>query len=225
MSILITNPLLTKRSFCKRYRFDQNKKTILYVVQIFDVQFDTELALRRQAEAVLDIINIAEKHGHQVLIRMYPSRSMDILGEEIKKLNAQPSKIFFIDGEAEGSPRLTTPIESIYFSDLVISFNSTMLMEAAFLHKPSLSIHYVDFECLWTKFGEIPLARNAIELEEQISKCIGCNHTTFTDKGYHWMINAFQGGGADGKAAVRIADEILRTINAYRETQQKMVRP
>ncbi len=216
-------PAFDRAEFCRRYRFDPNKKIILYVVQPFDIQFDTELGLRKQARAILDILKVAGTHGFQALIRMYQSRSVDILGEDFKSRAAPYSGIYFIDGKQETSPRLTKPIESIYFSDLITSFNSTMLMEAAILQKPSLSIQYLDFECLWTKFGGMPSAKDEHELEENIVKYIDYNSTTFTEAGYQWMIDNFHGEGIDGKATQRIAAEILKAIRQFHDDKHTLV--
>ena len=111
-----------------------------------------------------------------------------------------------IDGGEDGIRRGTaiSPHKIIYNSDIVVSINSTMLLEASLLNKPCISVGYLNFNYLWHNLCDIPLAKTTQELSSFILEHIGSEETTMSERGYKNAAREFSIGDFDGDSSFRI---------------------
>ena len=99
----------------------------------------------------------------------------------------------------------TSPHESIYHSDVVLSINSTMLFEARLINRPAISVCYFDFKSMWAE-TDIVRVYNRTELFEEINYWLTSHNSNINLK---WANeNLAPNEGFDGKAATRIGEAI-----------------
>lgn len=114
---------------------------------------------------------------------------------------------------------LLTAEETIAASDILISINSTMLLEAALAGKVAITAKYVEFDQIWDGL-KIPVARTQVELEHIIAKSIVEPETFVRSYDPDWASRSFGVGEFDGRAAVRIR-EVLEQIRSQRFDVQR----
>jgi hypothetical protein len=192
---------------------DPERRTILFATQPLDQQFggDSKAAQQR---AILDTYEIARANGYNIVVRLHPARGIALLGEVAETLNS--SAMAFIEDPSQWPG---PPLESIVHTDLIVSFNSTMLLEASFLSRPAISLAYVPFNELWVTSGGMPKASNAQELSSMVSLHIGSGGRTLTAEGWRWVQWAFSPGDFDGAAFKRIADYLRKNLSKEYDLQ------
>lgn len=211
---------LSHSEFANIYHLDESRPIILFCAQPMDIQFGNEkdkknysdiskrkayerTALKAQNKAIEDVIDVCLSNGWQFILRLPPARDKRILSSKILWASRLYRSIV-IDGNKD--KKKTTPEESLYHSSLVVSLNSTMLLEAGLLNVPSLSMGYIDFNELWHQKGGIPIARNRTELETYMKDLVGSGKHSFSSEGVQWVKKAFSIGLFDGKSCERIVD-------------------
>jgi hypothetical protein len=190
-------PQLTKKQFSCIYGLDKARPIILFATQPLDSQFDQSAARIAQRNAISDVLEYCNKTDSQLIVRMPPSKDRILNMALTKKIEESPNAC--ID---DSICYLTTPEESIYHSNMVVSINSTMLFEAMLMGKPSLSTKYLEFEQIWNNAG-IPAANNKNELFTKLEDLL-TNEFTPDSNGLKWAENLFTASGFDGKATERI---------------------
>ncbi|CAH7364142.1 conserved hypothetical protein [Vibrio chagasii] len=195
-------PQISKRDFLNLYGFDSAKKVIIFVVQPLDSQYSTNLARQAQRQVISDLFDYALDNDCQVIVRCPPSGDK-IINDELLTRVAE-SELLNYD---EYPFYLVEPEDAIVHSDLVLSINSTMLLEAALAGVPSISTKYVEFESLWDNIG-IPMATCKSELYDCISRYIGTAKASCTDDGIEWAASSFSLGKFDGKSLERVINAI-----------------
>jgi len=194
-------PQRSWETLSKEFGLSPQLPTILFITQPLDYQFPAE-TLDIQIQAIIDTLRWAEAHGAQLLVRLTPDRSADILGPAVAAI--QESHHAAIDGLEDGGSRRLTPHESIYYCDAVVGFNSTMHLEAAMMNKPCLSIMYNKYSALWVERGGIPSVTSASELGVVLERFLSKRGHSFSPEGWRWATNCFLGGWNDGRSAERI---------------------
>lgn len=152
------NPYLTREQFCHFYGFTPELPIFLFAAQYLDNQTNTKIALEAQRQAIMDVLEFCHIHKCQLLVRQPPNGS-DILNRSIRSL-LQDTPYASID---HSTCYQTTPEESIFHSEIVLSINSTMLFEAVIMGRKSLSMHYIEFNSIWNE-SLIQVAKDKIEL-------------------------------------------------------------
>jgi hypothetical protein len=188
---------------------DPGRPIMTFAAQPLDSQYDTEVARAAQNKAILHLVAIAKQGDIQLIIRTPPSRD-SILDPEVYQEVSSSGSIVIDDA----SLYLLTAEETIAASDILISVNSTMLLEAALAGKVAVTAKYVEFDQIWDGL-KIPVARTHFELDEIIKKAVV--QPDFFIKGYDlgWAARAFGVGKFDGRAVLRIR-EILEQIRNHR---------
>lgn len=151
--------LLSREQFCKFYSLNIDKPIILFACQNLDIQIDTKLANESQNQIILDIIEYCKQFNCQAIFRLPPS-AKDVIFNSTKRVleNEQNCYIDF------APIYLTTPLESIYHSQVVLAINSTMLFESILMNKCSISTRYIEgINSQWNN-TLIPVAHNQKEL-------------------------------------------------------------
>ena len=186
---------------------DPARPIVAFIAQPLDSQYDTRVARIRQNAAVVDLISIAKSHGLQVIVRLPPSRDNVLDAEVARQIEADPD--LALD---DPSLYILTAEETIAASDVVVSFNSTMLLEAALANKVAVASKYIEFDQIWDKL-KIPVARSKDELE-RIVVAAGVNPERYVEQyDVQWAASAFGVGAFDGAASLRI-QEVLNRVRA-----------
>ncbi|MGJ7043166.1 hypothetical protein J2Y63_006450 [Shinella sp. BE166] len=186
---------------------DPSRPVMTFAAQPLDSQYNTEVARVAQNKALLHLTSIAKRTNIQLIIRTPPSRD-SILDPEVYE-EASSSSSIVIDN---ASLYLLTAEETIAASDILISINSTMLLEAALAGKVAVTAKYVEFDQIWDGL-KIPVARTQFELEEIIAKSIVQPETFVGNYDLGWASRSFGIGEFDGRAALRIR-EVLEQIRS-----------
>ncbi len=176
-------PKQNKSEFFKTLKLDPNKKTILYCCQLCDLQWgNQENALKKQREVIGDLVYIAKKYNYNLIIRNAPADPKKILPINIQQ-EFLKNNFVAIDGKEVSvtSQYLTTPGDSIYYSDVIVGLNTTMQLEASVLNKPALIAKYFEFNPKWNKELGLPVCNNKSELENTINKYIDCRHNLIAE--------------------------------------------
>ena len=205
---LTYRPRLTREDYLRFHGLDPARSTILFAMQPLDQQFGAN-ARTAQRQAVLDAHDIACAEGHNLIVRLHPAfspqRKAHYLGDLPERLGQ--SSIAVLEDPALQQAG-AGPLESIVHTDLVVSFNSTMLLEASFLDRPAISLTYVPFNEMWVTNGGIPRASDASEFAAMIRRHLGSRSRTLSEEGWRWVKWAFSPGEFDGAAFDRIANHL-----------------
>ncbi|WP_153772292.1 hypothetical protein [Labrenzia sp. CE80] len=197
-------PDLAREQFCRIFGLVPEKKIALFATQPLDSQLDVDTARVAQREAITDLLDYAEKHDLQMIVRLPPSND-DILGQDIRE-RIENAEYAAVD---DASAYVLSAEEAIVQSDIVTSINSTMLFEGMLAGRLSFSMKYVDFEPFWQRAG-IPSVSNKHELETFLNRFLHSEQLPESD-GLAWAALAFGVGSFDGAAVQRIS-EYLRSI-------------
>lgn len=183
-----------------------SRPVITFAAQPLDSQYDKAKAREAQETALLCVINWAKHHKTaQVLVRMPPSRD-EVFSQKIyKQINDLPNVV--IDSS---NLYLLTAEETIEASDVVISVNSTMLLEAALCGKVAIASKFLEFEQIWDNL-KIPVARNSGELNSVLTKAFTDGSEIISLYNVEWAARAFSNGSFDGGAALRVG-AVLKDI-------------
>lgn len=184
---------------------DPNRPIVTFAVQPLDSQFDAKMARQSQNRAIEDVIVSANRLGHQVVVRLPPSKD-ELLNRRLYRLIAERDGVV-VDNPTKGYT--LTAEEAVRVSDMMISINSTMLLEAALAGKVAVSTKYVEFEQIWDNL-KIPVARNASELQSILLAAVSSKERITSRYNIGWAERALNNGPFDGLAAQRASDMLAR---------------
>jgi hypothetical protein len=197
---------VSRQDFYARWKLPGDRPVILFATQPMDCQFETAKALTAQSRAIADCIALARQRGYGLVVRLPPSRSANVLTPELLQELRVPG-LAGLDGAAEGD-YLAAPHDALFHADVVVSINSTMLLEASLMERPAISIGYVPCDQFWHRHGGLPLATNRNELAAELDRALSESRSLFTEEGWKWIHWAFSPGKFDGASADRILDYI-----------------
>jgi hypothetical protein len=184
---------------------DPARPIVTFAAQPLDSQYDAKIARLSQNRAIEDVIVSSISLGHQVVVRLPPSRD-ELLSEHLQQVIAAQEGVV-VDNPNAGY-KLTAE-QAVQVSDVMISINSTMLLEAALAGKVAVSTKYVEFDQIWDNL-KIPVARNASELQSILSNAAASGETITWRYDIGWAERALNNGPFDGLAAKRASDMLAR---------------
>ncbi|MED1562635.1 hypothetical protein AJ85_02185 [Alkalihalobacillus alcalophilus ATCC 27647 = CGMCC 1.3604] len=200
-------PFVAKQEYFEQIGFSVNKKTILFVMQPLDSQYNEKEARQAQHQMIDDLMKIINQNQFQLILRLPPALGEKLLDEPLLAKLAKCPDVYL-----EGYKDLPLePMDAISHSDIVVSINSTMLFESALLNTPSLSIKYVEFESFWEKAG-IPVAEHFEQLKNTLTHLIETKKHSLSKEGWEWAAKQLSDGGFEFDASVkveRVMDELL----------------
>lgn len=199
-------PQLSRTQFCRLFGLHADRKIILFASQPLDSQLDHKVARESQRQAVLDLLDFCEENGHQLLMRLPPSKD-DILGKPLRDRLTQSEHGAVDDAVCY----LVGAEEALYHCDLVTSVNSTMLFEGVLVGRPALSMKYIEFEQIWEGVG-IPASHNREETYTLVSSIFSKGWKPTEDQ-MRWAAEMFSNGAFDGKASERIRQYLESIVN------------
>jgi hypothetical protein len=194
-------PKITKEQFCRIYGLENNKSIILFATQYLDNQLDRKVALEAQRQGIKDVAEYCKLNNCQMILR-FPPNDKTVLNNATREAIKDLSFIVF----DEANCYLTSPEESIYHSDIIISLNSTMLFEGVLLSKKSISIRYLDFSSIWSDLV-VPVAKTKEQLFVLLNKALSQQwhiDSIELDK----LAHGFGVGTFDGLAGERIKNNL-----------------
>lgn len=191
------HPTQEREDFYKACSFDSNKKVILFIMQAMDMQVDELHARAKQLEVIEDLIEYCEGKGCQLLIRTPPAKVQLLSPKFLEKIKNK--KYLFCDGL---DAYKIGAEDAMYYSDMIISVNSTMLFEGILLHKPVISAKYFEFEQIWDNI-DFPKVTHKKELFRAIDRLL-LKGLDIGEASWSWAEKNFSHGKFDGKAALRI---------------------
>lgn len=197
---------LSRTQFCRLFGLRADRKTILFASQPLDSQLDHKVARESQRQAVSDLLDYCEAHGHQLLMRLPPSKD-DILGKPLRDRLTQSEHGAVDDAVCY----LVAAEEALYHCDLITSVNSTMLFEGVLVGRPALSMKYIEFEQIWEGVG-IPAAHNREEAYALVSEIFSQGWQPTTGQ-MNWAAEMFSNGVFDGLASQRIREYLESVAN------------
>ena len=189
--------------FYSRFKLQGNRPTCLFATQPLDNQFESG-ALLAQSQAIEDVLACCERNEWQLVVRLPPARGAEILEPEVVT-SLTNSRLAAVDGIEEGRSA-TSPLDALSHADVVISINSTMLLEASLMGRPALSIGYVSSDQLWHTKGGLPLVTTSRALEAALRNALAAGTSLLSPEGEQWIRWAFSPGAFDGLSARRILE-------------------
>ncbi|QRM56556.1 hypothetical protein [Sinorhizobium sp. BG8] len=177
---------------------DPGKPIATFAVQPLDSQFDMQAAREAQNRSIRDLVQTGLEKGYQIIIRTPPSKDQVLASETIAYIHDSDGAT--ID---DSSLYLLTPHETIEVSDVLVSVNSTMLLEAALSGKIAVSAKYMEFDQVWDSL-RIPVVRNALEMSDLLDQAGRDPAAIVARYDTQWAASAFSAGVFDGRAAERI---------------------
>ena len=196
---------ITKKKFLQTYAFENNKKVILFALQPMDMQVDEKEARAKQLLAVNDLMDYCVEYNCQLVLRMPPAR-IELL-DEATLSRVDQEKRFICDGL---NAYLINAEESIFYSDVIVSINSTMLFEAVLMNKVVLSTKYIEFEQIWEKIG-LPFVQNKEGLYKLLPELMQ-EGLHLDPVSWRWAENNLSAGCFDGRSAQRICSYLENLI-------------
>lgn len=181
-------PSLFKKDFFNKLNLNSNNKTILFVCQYFDTQWGSQkFCLKKQQEAIRDFINYCNERNVNLIIRCPLGNPRNIMDVDFS-LNIVKNKNCALDGYDAKNNIAQYKVkaeDSIYYSNLVVSYNSTMILETCILNKPTGIIDNFEYYKMWNEKGECPLINP--KNKDAISNLLHKNYTTFSPKGIEFF--------------------------------------
>lgn len=206
------SPRLTRNEAYSLIGLDPAKKTILFALQPMDVERDQERSRQAQMEAVERLLDLCVQQDWQLVLRMPPAETHLLKTEnEYKQWRALKSHpLVFVD---LASTRFLTPHEAIAFSDIVVSFNSTMLLEAALMGKPALALPFISEGGIWGEFG-LPKAESPDRMLHLVQELVKGELPLLDERLFERAKRAFSIGEFDGCSSERIT----RRLEAFAQS-------
>ena len=192
--------LISRDNFCMIYGLNPKKKIFLYALQPMDVQVDQRIALREQNQALLDIIEYCEENDSQLIMREPPSNIKNTIFQKIRD-KVDTDERFIID---RSGAYLLPVAENLHHVDLVLSVNSTLMLESLLSDTPVVSTKYFDFIQIWDGMN-IPVAHNKSELFNQID-WVFATETPLKNINWCWAADNLSVGKFDGQSSTRITN-------------------
>ncbi|MBE0405686.1 capsular polysaccharide export protein, LipB/KpsS family [Psychrobacter sp. AOP22-C1-22] len=211
--------LTSRKDFCMIYGLDPNKNIFLYALQPMDIQVDQGYALQRQNQALLDIIDYCERNDSQLIMREPPSNNKNTIFRRTKdKVEADERLVI----DKSGSYLLPVA-ENLYHADLLLSVNSTLILEALLSDTPVVSTKYFDFTQMWDGM-KIPVAHNKDELFDRIDEVLTSN-ASLESIDWSWAEKSLSAGRFDGQASTRITKYLEVLSNSENLEENEKVEP
>lgn len=204
------HPELTAEQFARFYCIAPGKKVILFACQNLDIQIDTKLANISQNQAIRQIIDFCTTNNAHLIVRLPPS-AKDILFQATKTKITECGCCF-----VDRAPMyLSSPRDAVFYSAAVISLNSTMLLEAALMKRPAISVRLIDgINSLWNE-SLVPIARTADELLSLLSRIIseewGPHENASAE--FSRLASLLGVGTFDGKSVARIKSRLAEIVS------------
>lgn len=211
--------LTSREDFCMIYGLNPNKKIFLYALQPMDIQVDQSYALQRQNEALLDIIDYCEKNDCQLIMREPPSNNKNTIFKRTRDKVEDDDRLVI-----DKSGYYLLPVaENLYHADLLLSVNSTLILEALLSNTFVVSTKYFAFTQMWDGMN-IPVAHNKSELFEKIDEVLA-NDASFNSIEWCWAETYLSAGKFDGQASMRIT-KYLEDLGVHKNLEEnKKVMP
>lgn len=118
---------------------------ILFALQNMDCQQDHTLAVGTQTELVREACKIALSLNITLTLRN-PPNNVDMIPEDIHELAIQSPHVIIIENQS-------SPVKAINDNSVIISVNSTMLLEALILGRASFALAGEGLQQIWQKYG------------------------------------------------------------------------
>lgn len=190
--------LTSREDFCMIYGLDPKKNILLYALQPMDIQVDQSYALKRQNQALLDIIEYCERNDSQLIMREPPSNNKNTIFKRTRDKVEYDERLVI---DKSGS-YLMPVAENLYHANLLLSVNSTLILEALLSDTPAVSTKYFDFIQLWDGI-RIPVAHDKDELCYEIDKALSSNDA-LKNIDWSWAERSLSAGSFDGQSSMRI---------------------
>ncbi|SCX27182.1 hypothetical protein DSM25558_4172 [Agrobacterium sp. DSM 25558] len=179
---------------------DPNKFLVVAIAQPLDSQFNQTEAQRAQELAFSAVSDwVSASQDRQLLIRMPPARGQIFSSAFVNKIKSQTNAS--ID---DSSLFLLTPEQTVLASDVIVSVNSTMLLEAALNGKAAISAKFLEFEQIWDNV-HIAVAKSQEKLVELLNTAMADPGQITKNYNFSWAEKALSNGKFDGRAAMRVA--------------------
>lgn len=177
-----------------------DKPVVTFISQPLDSQYDTAKAREAQERALLTLVEwIRSRADVQLIVRTPPSRdsvfSDEILGaiEKLPNGALDDANLYMLSAE-----------QTIACSDVIVSINSTMLLEAALCGRVAISSKFIEFDQIWDML-RIPKATTPKELIDLVGVALTEPATSTAQYDLAWASTSFSTGGFDGLSASRIS--------------------
>jgi len=164
-----------------------------------DMQVDEKYARAKQLLAINDLMDYCLEHNCQLILRMPPSKIT--LLDEAALLRVDEEESFSYDGIDDYQINAE---DSIFYSDAVVSINSTMLFEGLLMNKVVLSTKYIDFEQIWDQIN-LPVAEDKESLYKRLYELMQ-NGLSLNEESWSWAEKNLSVGCFDGASSQRIRD-------------------
>lgn len=202
-------PTISRSNLLDTYGFE-DVPTILFVCQYFDTQFGSRgKALRAQMEAIKDVKNVCDKKGMNLVVRCPPGNPSSIFSSNKSFVGNMVDDNLSFEGYDKGSVAnyKVSAEDSIHLSDMTLSFNSTMVLEAAIAEKPVGIMDYFDYYKMWHEKADAPLVSP--------DTVTGIDEIIEEDKVFNidWASREYGIGEFDGKSLERIYSILQRGAN------------
>lgn len=202
--------LTSREDFCMIYGLDPKKDILLYALQPMDIQVDQSYALQCQNQALLDIIEYCERNDSQLIMREPPSNHKNTIFRRVRDKVDYDERLVI---DKSGS-YLMPVAENLYHANLLLSVNSTLILEALLSDTPAVSTKYFDFIQLWDGI-RIPVAHDKDELYYEIDKALSSNDA-LKNVDWSWAERALSAGSFDGQSSMRI----VRYLEGLADTKE-----
>lgn len=201
-------PLLDRTAVRRRYGLPPDGPLVLAALQPLDNFPDADAARAAQAAALAGVLDHAEARGLSVLVRTPPSHHVVVPAPLAARIAAGPR--FAIDGP--GPDRLP-PEEALIQADLVVSPNSTMLLEARLMGRPAIALTGLAVEIDWARAGVVRAATDGA-YADAADAAIAAGAAPMSAAELAWAVDCFSDPafGFDGRSFDRIGTAIADTL-------------
>lgn len=199
-------PSISKDEFFNHFGLNKDKTTILYALQLMDIQIDQEFALQKQRCAIDDLISYCLQNDIQLIVRglAFSHNKLLLCNNQLKFIN--DSSLLYFDKRSKICAE-----DAMFYSDLVASVNSTMLLESLLLGKSALSTKYFEFEQIWKNI-DLPCATDKDELFMLLDEFKDKRVLKISKSGWQWAEKNLSCGKFDGKSTERIQNYLEKNF-------------
>lgn len=228
--------LRSREEFLKAHNLDPGKKTLVYITP-------TPGTYKNRHEAMIDLVRLKQRGRFDgdpnILVRLHP---FDVW-EPYQEFTSIPGVFIERAGRQRVSDRsgiapkvemeeydLRNLTETMLYCDVLLSFNSTMMLEASMLHKPSVCLGWPKRVLVWysdpvgtalLESGATRLARTPRELAALVNQYL--LHPELDEEQRRKLVEEFV-FFTDGLAYQRTADcvaEVIRRTTKNNKSDRK----